>query len=121
MIDGIRWRTRAGAPWRDVPQRYGSWDRAYDLFRRRQRDGTRKQVFVQLQAAWLARRSAAEVRQGRLQRAPRGGVRDPSSRAPPGCGYEIRQARRPIRGNRAGRSHQRVAATPHTARSMHTS
>ncbi|MFF0087236.1 transposase, partial [Streptomyces canus] len=23
LIDGIRWRTRAGAPWRDVPERYG--------------------------------------------------------------------------------------------------
>lgn len=34
LIDGIRWRTRAGAPWRDVPERYGPWDRAYDLFRR---------------------------------------------------------------------------------------
>ncbi|MFE9614194.1 transposase [Streptomyces sp. NPDC006012] len=22
LIDGIRWRTRAGAPWRDVPERY---------------------------------------------------------------------------------------------------
>ncbi|MFI6340542.1 IS5 family transposase [Streptomyces sp. NPDC050535] len=51
LIDGIRWRTRAGAPWRDVPERYGPWDRAYDLFRRWQRDGTWKQIFVQLQAA----------------------------------------------------------------------
>lgn len=50
LIDGIRWRTRAGGPWRDVPQRYGPWDRAYDLFRRWQRDGTWKQIFVQLQA-----------------------------------------------------------------------
>ena len=23
LIDGIRWRTRAGVPWRDVPERYG--------------------------------------------------------------------------------------------------
>lgn len=23
LIDGIRWRTRAGAPWRDVPSAYG--------------------------------------------------------------------------------------------------
>ncbi|WP_420714421.1 transposase [Streptomyces sp. NRRL WC-3744] len=34
LIDGIRWRTRTGAPWRDVPERYGRWDRVYDLFRR---------------------------------------------------------------------------------------
>ncbi|MFH9827144.1 IS5 family transposase [Streptomyces bobili] len=50
LIDGIRWRTRAGAPWRDVPERYGPWDRAYDLFRRWQRDGIWKQILVQLQA-----------------------------------------------------------------------
>jgi transposase len=49
LIDGIRWRTRVGAPWRDVPERYGPWDRAYDLFRRWQRNGTWKQIFEQLQ------------------------------------------------------------------------
>ena len=25
LIDGIRWRTRVGSPWRDVPVCYGSW------------------------------------------------------------------------------------------------
>ncbi|MFF9342864.1 transposase [Streptomyces sp. NPDC014773] len=37
FIDGIRWRARTGAPWRDVPERHGPWDRAYGLLRRRQR------------------------------------------------------------------------------------
>ncbi|MFE7359300.1 IS5 family transposase [Streptomyces sp. NPDC057543] len=50
LIDGIRWRTRTGAPWRDVPERYGPWDRVYDLFRRWQRDGTWRQILEQLQA-----------------------------------------------------------------------
>ncbi|WP_437097517.1 IS5 family transposase [Streptomyces sp. enrichment culture] len=50
LIDGIRWRTRTGAPWRDVPERYGPWDRAYDLFRRWQRDGTWARIVTQLQA-----------------------------------------------------------------------
>ncbi|GAB7029079.1 transposase [Streptomyces sp. NPDC021749] len=40
LIDGIRWRIRTGAPWRDAPERYGPWDRGYDLFRRWQRDET---------------------------------------------------------------------------------
>lgn len=40
LIDAIRWRTRAGAPWRDIPDHYGSWTAAYALFRRWQRDGT---------------------------------------------------------------------------------
>ncbi|CAM5353496.1 hypothetical protein SGLAM104S_04153 [Streptomyces glaucescens] len=50
LIVGIRWRTRTGAPWRDVPERYGSWDRAYDLFRRWQRDGAWARILTQLQA-----------------------------------------------------------------------
>ncbi|WP_328835625.1 IS5 family transposase [Streptomyces europaeiscabiei] len=50
LIDGIRWRTRAGAPWRDVPERYGPWETVYGLFRRWQRDGTWHCIFEQLQA-----------------------------------------------------------------------
>jgi transposase len=32
LIDGIRWRVRAGSPWRDVPDCCGSWQAAYSLF-----------------------------------------------------------------------------------------
>jgi transposase len=48
LIDGIRWRTRAGTPWRDVPERYGSWQSVYELFSRWQRDGTWARVWVGL-------------------------------------------------------------------------
>ncbi|MFJ5685729.1 transposase [Streptomyces sp. NPDC093099] len=48
LTDGVRWRTRTGAPWRDVPERYGPWDRVHDLFRRRQRDGTWARIVTQL-------------------------------------------------------------------------
>jgi len=50
LIDGIRWRTRTGAPWRDVPACYGPWHSVYGLFRRWQRDGTWKQILTGLQA-----------------------------------------------------------------------
>ncbi|MFI7576177.1 IS5 family transposase [Micromonospora sp. NPDC049497] len=50
LIDGIRWRTRVGAPWRDVPECYGSWAAAYGLFRRWQRDGTWAKILTVLQA-----------------------------------------------------------------------
>ncbi|WP_438819689.1 IS5 family transposase [Micromonospora globispora] len=50
LIDGIRWRTRVGAPWRDVPECYGSWAAAYALFRRWQRDGTWAKILTWLQA-----------------------------------------------------------------------
>ncbi|MER5950329.1 transposase [Streptomyces sp. NPDC001904] len=46
---GTCW-TAHGAPWRDVPARYGPWDRAYDLFCRWQRDGTWARIVTQLQA-----------------------------------------------------------------------
>lgn len=50
LIDGIRWRTRTGAPWRDVPARYGEWETVYGLFRRWQRDGTWARILKDLQA-----------------------------------------------------------------------
>jgi transposase len=49
LIDGIGWRIRTGAPWRDVPERYGSWQSVYGLFRRWQRDGTWARVWRALQ------------------------------------------------------------------------
>jgi transposase len=50
LIDGIRWRTRTGAPWRDTPARYGPWQTVYGLFRRWQRDGTWSRILTALQA-----------------------------------------------------------------------
>jgi transposase len=50
LINGIRWRVRAGAPWRDVPPAYGPWQTVYGLFRRWQRDGTWRQILTGLQA-----------------------------------------------------------------------
>ena len=50
LIDGIRWRTRTGSPWRDVPDRYGPWQSVYGLFRRWQRDGTWREIVTALQA-----------------------------------------------------------------------
>ena len=49
LIDGIRWRVRAGAPWRDVPSAYGHWHTVYGLFRRWQRDGTWARILAALQ------------------------------------------------------------------------
>jgi transposase len=50
LIDGIRWRTRTGSPWRDVPAHYGPWQTVYGLFRRWQRDGTWAQILTGLLA-----------------------------------------------------------------------
>ncbi|MEU8007076.1 IS5 family transposase [Catellatospora sp. NPDC049111] len=50
LIDGIRWRVRVGAPWRDVPDCYGSWPAVYGLFRRWQRAGVWLGIVTALQA-----------------------------------------------------------------------
>jgi transposase len=50
LIDGIRWRVRTGAPWRDVPECYGSWQAVYALFRRWQRAGLWARIVAGLQA-----------------------------------------------------------------------
>jgi transposase len=50
LVDGIRWRVRVGAPWRDVPDCYGSWQAVDGLFRRWQRAGIWAGIVTALQA-----------------------------------------------------------------------
>ena len=50
LINGIRWRVRTGAPWRDVPSCYGPWQTVYGLFRRWQRTGVWAGMLTKLQA-----------------------------------------------------------------------
>src|SRR5919198_24532 len=40
ILNGILWRLHTGAPWRDIPDRYGPWETLYGRFRRWRRDGT---------------------------------------------------------------------------------
>ena len=40
MINRVVWRTRTGAPWRDVPSSYGNWKGVYSRHRRWSGDGT---------------------------------------------------------------------------------
>ncbi len=92
LIDGIRFRVRTGIPWRDLPAEYGPWGRAYDLFRRWQRDGTWFRIFTALQAQADAKQlitwdinvdstvcrahqhGAGARKKGELQKEPPGGV-----------------------------------------------
>jgi transposase len=50
LIDGIRFRTRVGCPWRDVPERYGTWQCVYGLFRTWQLAGVWAAILTELQA-----------------------------------------------------------------------
>src|SRR5918998_1106653 len=49
VIDGILWRGRTGAPWRDLPERYGPWRTVYDRFVRWRRDGTWDRLLAEVQ------------------------------------------------------------------------
>ncbi len=48
ILNGILWILRTGAPWRDLPERYGNWQTVYSRFRRWQRAGVWEQVFAAL-------------------------------------------------------------------------
>ena len=49
VVEGILWRLRTGAPWRDLPERYGSWRTVYSRFRRWQQAGVWDRVLAALQ------------------------------------------------------------------------
>ena len=49
VVNGVLWRTRAGAPWRDLPEQYGNWKTVYSRFRRWRVDGTWQEVLSRLQ------------------------------------------------------------------------
>ena len=48
MFDGILWVLRTGAPWRDLPERYGKWQSVYHRFSRYRKDGTFDRVLKAL-------------------------------------------------------------------------
>jgi transposase len=50
LIDGIRFRIRTGCPWRDVPERYGTWQSVYGLYRAWQLTGVWTAIVTGLQA-----------------------------------------------------------------------
>jgi transposase len=49
MLNGILWILRTGAPWRDLPERFGPWQTVYDHFRNWRRDGVYDRILSALQ------------------------------------------------------------------------
>jgi transposase len=45
ILNGILWILRTGAPWRDLPERYGPWRTVASRFYRWQRAGLWQDVF----------------------------------------------------------------------------
>ncbi len=48
VVDGVLWRTRTGAPWRDLPLAYGNWKTVYSRHRRWSGDGTWEAILDRL-------------------------------------------------------------------------
>jgi transposase len=49
VLNGMLWVLRTGAPWRDLPGRYGSWQTVSSRFRRWRKAGMWAQVLTALQ------------------------------------------------------------------------
>lgn len=45
MVNAMVWITRSGAPWRDLPERYGPWKTVYSRFRKWIGDGILDNIF----------------------------------------------------------------------------
>ena len=50
IINGILWRERTGAPWRDLPERYGPYTTVYNRFNRWAKAGIWLRIFEALAA-----------------------------------------------------------------------
>lgn len=51
MVEAALWVLHAGAPWRDLPDRFGPWQTAYHRFNQYRKDGTWDRVVEALQRA----------------------------------------------------------------------
>ena len=49
FISGVLWLTRTGAPWRDLPRRYGNWKSVYNRFNNWSKRGVWERLFKELQ------------------------------------------------------------------------
>jgi transposase len=49
ILNGILWKLATGAPWRDLPERYGPWQSVYTRFWRWTQAGIWDQLFASIQ------------------------------------------------------------------------
>jgi putative transposase len=65
-LDAVLWMTRTGAPWRDLPERFGPWNSVFQRFNRWAKNGVWQTVFAALQdldLEWVIL-DATRMRQG---------------------------------------------------------
>ena len=49
FVEGVLWINRTGAPWRDLPDRFGPWQTVYDHFSKWRRKGVYDRILETLQ------------------------------------------------------------------------
>lgn len=85
MLNGMFWILCSGAPWRDLPERYGKWKSVYDRFRRYRIEGMFDKMLARLQlhlneaglidyALWEAARRAVDSTTIRAHKSAAGAV-----------------------------------------------
>ena len=47
-LNGVLWIARTGAPWRDLPERYGAWSSVYSRFVEWQKSGLFQKILEEL-------------------------------------------------------------------------
>ena len=53
FLEAVLWIVRTGAPWRDLPERFGDWNSVFQRFNRWAKKGVWQQVFDALQESDL--------------------------------------------------------------------
>ena len=81
LSEGMVWKYRTGAPWRDVPERFGKWNLVYKRFNRWAADGTWEQLLAEVykladatgEVDWVASIDSTIARVHQQGRIPHGG------------------------------------------------
>jgi transposase len=50
FVEAVLWRYRSGAPWRDLPERFGDWNNTHRRFSRWAKAGVWERIFKHLAA-----------------------------------------------------------------------
>jgi transposase len=61
VVEAAAWRFRTGAPWRDLPERFGNWNTIYKNFNRWAADGVWARVLEAVQSLAQQRGDQVEI------------------------------------------------------------